>query len=629
MSDTEEAAAPPQRRILVFYALIAAIVAAGVAISVSLGEDKEAAPAIAGGYALDQDNPCLGSEIELEQSGEFVNLGNSDDTISGRLRFQDGRLTGDAECLDDAAQPLEATVEGTGIAGTVAGRPFRATFETEPPAPGSQEPRPPESIAGDYRIAPTSSCIGPKLELEGDEGDVAVRAGDTDVGELSYADDGSVSGEVTCLDGDSRALVEGTAADRTINFTLTPVDANVSHPLPASGEKVVATKLREFPKTLAAFFIAVTVIMVVARLFGWIATQIGQPRVMGEVVAGIALGPTLLGAIAPELQQLIFPSDIIPVIGVVANLGLIFYMFIVGLELDMSQLKGRVSQAALISNASVALPMVLGIAAAVPIFTLLAPEGDFLPFALFMGVSMSITAFPVLARILVERRMLKRPLGAIVMASAAVDDVSAWFLIALATAIAVAGSAIDVIETVALALAFCLLMFVCVRPLLARMASAYREVGRVPSGWIAAIFAGVLLSAYATESIGIALIFGAFVMGLVMPRHAGLTEDVTGRIEDFVVTLLLPLFFAYTGLRTDMGLLDRPELWLITLGLLAIAIVAKFGSATIAARVSGFSWRGSAVVGDADEHPRADRADRAQPGAREGRSSPRRCSPRW
>ena len=210
--------------------------------------------------------------------------------------------------------------------------------------------------------------------------------------------------------------------------------------------------------------------------------------------------------------------------------------------------------------------MMLGIAVALPIYALVGPDKKFVAFALFMGVAMSITAFPVLARILVERRMLKRPVGALTLACAAIDDVTAWFLIALATAVATAGTGGEVVAArSALAIAFCLVMGSLVRPLLGRVSTAYDEAGRVPGGWIAAIFAGVLLSAYATEEIGIALIFGAFIMGMVMPRHAGLTEDVTHRIEDFVVVLLLPLFFAYTGLRTNIGLLDRPELWLITL----------------------------------------------------------------
>ena len=338
--------------------------------------------------------------------------------------------------------------------------------------------------------------------------------------------------------------------------------------------------------------------MLVARLFGWLATKIHQPRVMGEVVAGITLGPTVLGALSPSLQSLVFPTDIIPLIGVVANLGLIFYMFLVGLELDASQLKGRVSQAFAISNMSVVFPLALGIAVAVPIYSLVAPpDTKFVAFALYMGVAMSITAFPVLARILVERRMLKKPVGALTMASAAIDDVTAWFLIALASAVAVAGSGLDVLETIGLAIAFCAVMFGVVRPVIARASDAYDEAGRVPIGWIAAIFAGVLISAYATESIGIALIFGAFIMGMVMPRHAGLTEDVTHRIEDFVVILLLPLFFAYTGLRTNIGLLDRPELWLLTLGLILVAIVGKLAGAFIAARIVGFKSKPAAVIG--------------------------------
>jgi Kef-type K+ transport system membrane component KefB len=241
--------------------------------------------------------------------------------------------------------------------------------------------------------------------------------------------------------------------------------------------------------------------------------------------------------------------------------------------------------------------MLLGIAIAVPLYSLLGPDNKFVAFALFMGVAMSITAFPVLARILVERRMLKQPLGATTMAAAAIDDLTAWFLIALATAVAASGGAGEVVRTIALAVAFCGVMFFVVRPLIGRMSDAYEEAGRVPGGWIAAIFAAVLLSAYTTETIGVAVIFGAFIMGLVMPRHAGLTEDVTGRIEDFVVTLLLPLFFAYTGLKTNVGLLNQGVLWLITLALIGVAIVGKMVGAVIAARVVGFGWRPSSVIG--------------------------------
>ena len=241
--------------------------------------------------------------------------------------------------------------------------------------------------------------------------------------------------------------------------------------------------------------------------------------------------------------------------------------------------------------------MMLGIAVALPLYELVGPDTKFVAFALFMGVSMSITAFPVLARILVQRRMLKRPVGALTMACAAIDDVTAWFLLAFATAVATSGSAGDVVETIVLAAAFCLAMAFLARPLLARVSTAYDEAGQVPGGWVVAIFAGVLLSAFITEEIGIAVIFGAFIAGTIMPRHAGLTEDVTHRIEDFVVILLLPMFFAYTGLKTNVGLLDRSVLWWITGLLILVAIVGKFFGAAIAARLTGFDWRASAVIG--------------------------------
>ena len=348
---------------------------------------------------------------------------------------------------------------------------------------------------------------------------------------------------------------------------------------------------------MAAVFLSIAIVLIVARLFGVLAVKLGEPRVMGEVIAGLALGPSLLGAISPNLQATFFPSDVLPALGVVANLGLIFYMFLVGLEVDRGQLKGKVAQAAAISNASVAVPLLLGIAVALPLYKLIGPQKKFVAFALFMGVAMSITAFPVLARILAERRMLKRPVGALTIACAAIDDVTAWFLIALATTIAVSGTVGDVVKTIAEAAVYILIMVLIVRRIVARMATAFDEVGRIPGAWFAGIIVGVLLSAYVTEEINIAFIFGAFIMGMIMPRHARLSEEITRRIDDFVVTLLLPVFFVYTGLRTNVGLLDRPELWLLTLLLIAVAILGKLAGAAIAARVAGYDWKASAVIG--------------------------------
>ncbi len=443
------------------------------------------------------------------------------------------------------------------------------------------------------------------MEIEGSGPEYQLARGDTELGTVRY-ENGAVTGEAECADG-STEEIEGKAADRTITLTV--------------GEaQLTAEKQREAGSRFAAFFIAVAVVML-RRAAVRDAVRAARPAARDGRGARRhrARARPWSGALWPDLEAALFPSDIIPYIGVVAQLGLIFYMFLIGLEVDLSQIKGRVGQVAAISNVSVALPMMLGIAIALPVYELVGPDKKFVAFALFMGVSMSITAFPVLARILVERRMLKRPVGVLALACAAVDDVTAWFLIALASAVAVAGSGAEVAETIGLAIVFCLVMGFGVRPLLARVSTAYDEAGRVPGGWVALIFAGVLLSAYTTEEIGIALIFGAFVMGLIMPRHAELTEDVTRRIEDFVVTLLLPLFFAYTGLRTNVGLLDRPELWLLTLVLLARR---RYRQALRRGHRRPPHRLRLALVGghrDADEHPRPHRADRPEPGAGAGR----------
>jgi Kef-type K+ transport system membrane component KefB len=637
-------------RLAVFYVILAVITAVGVIVVINQGKDEKAQPSIAGGYDTTGPNACLGKAapptgaplpptapaqptpagpaFDVKQSGQFVNFSNIQRTLGGKLRLHTESgpsghlLTGTVDCVNGKELSFRghATPRPSGaITGVLGGAPVAATLKRDPPDPGSPKPRVPGSVASLYKLSPRSTCFGGSMELEGSGTSYEVKAQSKTLGTVSYnKSTGALAGDVGCTRG-GKARFRAAAVDRNLNnLTLIPLDAatpvkpapgakptatakpalTTPSGLPPSGERVTATRQREsFGSLVASFFIAVAIVMLIARLFGILAIRLGQPRVMGEVVAGITLGPTVLGAISPNLQAELFPTDILPAFGVAANLGLIFYLFLVGLEFDTKQLKGRLTQAAAISNASVALPMVLGIAVALPIYELVGPDKKFVAFALFMGVAMSITAFPVLARILVERRMLKRPVGALALASAAIDDVTAWFLIALATAIAVAGTFGDVLETILLAIAFCVVMGLAVRPLIGRVSTAFDEVGRVPAGWVAAIFAGVLLSAYVTEEIGIAVIFGAFIMGMIMPRNARLTEDVTRRLEDFVVILLLPLFFAYTGLRTNMGLLDRPALWWMTLILIGVAIVGKLFGAAIAARVGGFDWRASAVIG--------------------------------
>jgi Kef-type K+ transport system membrane component KefB len=386
----------------------------------------------------------------------------------------------------------------------------------------------------------------------------------------------------------------------TLEGTLagTAFRAQFREELPPPGKSAKAVEKRSAEETFGRLMLAIAIVILGARLIGAGIGRIGQPRVMGEVLAGILLGPTLLGRFAPGIRDYLFPPDIIPLLSAGADIGLAFYMFLVGLELDPGMLRGRAEQAAFISHGSIAAPLALGFATAVPIFTLVGPHTKFLPFALFMGVAMSITAFPVLARILVERRMLKRPVGAMAMGAAAVDDVTAWGLLALAAGVArTGGFTVSLVRVVVLAIVFSAAMAVIGRRLLARVADAYDEVGRIPAGWIAAIFLGVLLSAYVSQQIGIAAIFGAFVMGMVMPRRADLTHDVSRRVEDFVTTVLLPLFFVVAGLKTDIGSLNRPVLWLLTLLLLAVAVIGKWAGAMSAARYAGLPWRESAALG--------------------------------
>jgi Kef-type K+ transport system membrane component KefB len=636
------------RRLLVFYGVLVAVAAVVVIVVVDQGRSEHAQPVIAGGYVASAPAPCLGPvprppggaplpptapaqapqtgpSFSIEQSGQFVNITNNQGTVGGQLRLQERtlpggghRMTGTVDCTSGGRSQALDVIATSGPKGKLIGSlgavPFTAVFKSDPPAPGAALPRTPNDIAGTYAVSPRSTCFGGSFTLTGTGPIYNIGSGSQALGHVTYSKrTGAVSGDVGCALGGSVRMT-ATANDQQLqNVQLIPLQiatpANTVLPtakpvlttpsgLPPSGEKFTAVEQRsDFNKLVASFFLSVAIVLIVARLFGIVAVKIGQPRVMGEVIAGICLGPSVLGAISANLQATLFPTDVLPLIGAAASLGLIFFMFLVGLEVDRDQLKGKAAQAGAISNASVTVPMLLGLAIALPLYKLVGPDKKFVAFALFLGVSMSITAFPVLARILTERRMLTRPVGSLTVACAAIDDVTAWFLIALATTVAVSGTFGEVVKTIAEAVAFTLFMWFIIRPILARMATAFDEVGRIPSGWFAAIVIGVLLSAYFTEEINIAFIFGGFIMGVVMPRHARLSEEVTRRIDDFVVTLLLPVFFVYTGLKTNVTLLDRPALWLITLILIVLAIVGKLAGAAIAARVTGYDWRASAVIG--------------------------------
>ncbi|MGY1794880.1 cation:proton antiporter [Geodermatophilus sp. SYSU D00525] len=363
---------------------------------------------------------------------------------------------------------------------------------------------------------------------------------------------------------------------------------------------------RPVAEIIAYVFVDLAVIMVIARLMGRLAVKVGQPAVVGEIVAGILLGPTLLGALPGDLDLLLFPTDIRPFLNVLAQLGLVLFMFLVGLEVDLSFMRGREKVAVSVSLASILLPFALGVLLATYLHTqhdvFTATDGStsvipFLGFALFMGVAMSITAFPVLARILAERQMHRVPTGVLALACAAVDDVLAWCLLAVVVAIVAASSFSGVVLILGLSVAFALVMFLVVKPLLRVLVTRYERLGQLTPEMLAGVLIGILASAWVAEEIGIHFIFGAFLFGVVMPRKgaARLNHEIIDRLEQVSVLLLLPVFFVITGLNVDVGAIDLAGLGELGL-ILLVAISGKFVGAFAAARAMRVPRRQSTAL---------------------------------
>ncbi|PSB15389.1 sodium:proton antiporter [Phormidesmis priestleyi ULC007] len=343
--------------------------------------------------------------------------------------------------------------------------------------------------------------------------------------------------------------------------------------------------------------IQVLMIIGLSRLMGLAFRRIKQPLVIGEIVAGIMLGPSFFGAIAPDAAAALFTPETIPYLGVLSQIGLIFFMFLIGLELDPKYLKNGLDTAVLISHVSILVPFSLGTLLALLLYPQVSNDSvAFTAFALFLGAAMSITAFPVLARILTENNLQNSRLGTLALTCAAVDDVTAWCLLALAIAVTRTNSMAGALPTMIQSVIYIGLMATLGRKLLGYLTSYYDRTQKLNQTVVALIYMGVVISALITELIGIHLIFGAFLFGAVMPKHQGLTRELAEKTEDFVLTFLLPIFFAYSGLQTQIGLLNSPILWALCLLVVAVAIVGKYAGTYVAARVSGIDKRESSAL---------------------------------
>ncbi|HEX4895585.1 MAG TPA: cation:proton antiporter [Solimonas sp.] len=369
-----------------------------------------------------------------------------------------------------------------------------------------------------------------------------------------------------------------------------------SHWYPAAA--VAATPVAgEGVHPLTRLLLQIVVVVAAARLVGLLARRLGQPAVIGEILAGILLGPSLLGSVSPAALAFLFPASSLPPLQLLSQIGVLLFMFLVGLEVDLSELRRKARSALLISHSSIVLPFLLGLGLALGTYPLFAPPGiSFQAFGLFMGIAMSITAFPVLARILEERGMLHTPLGRSAIACAAIDDVTAWCLLALVIALVQAGSLAEASLGIVLACAYTAFMLRGLRPLLARWAEQRTARGDEALGLSVAL--GLLFaSAATTEAIGIHALFGAFLAGAVMPVHGPFRAAVRERLHGFATLILLPLFFALTGLRTELGLLTSPTDLLLALLIIAVAVAGKLGGGLLAARLTGSSWREAFMIG--------------------------------
>jgi len=382
-----------------------------------------------------------------------------------------------------------------------------------------------------------------------------------------------------------------------------PVAATTPHSTDVSNSSFLAavesTLQQNATNPLSRLFLQLLIIICASGVVAWIFTRFGQTAVIGEMVAGILLGPSLFGLLAPNAFHFIFATSSLDTLRLLSQIGVCLFLFTVGMELDVSEVRHKAQTAVVVSHSSIVIPYFLGVALALFLYNHFAdPGASFLAFALFMGISMSITAFPVLVRILQDRGIFKTSLGSTATACAAVDDVTAWcvlaFVVAIARATSVGGAAVNV----GLVLVFIILMLFVIKPKLPGWLGQKALERPDPSKTVLAVVFGlVLISALSTEFIGIHALFGAFLAGIVMPTAAGFRDKLVVRVENLSAVLLLPVFFAFTGLRTQIGLLNGAQDWLTCLVIIAVATAGKLGGSALAARLTGIKWRESLQLG--------------------------------
>ena len=395
--------------------------------------------------------------------------------------------------------------------------------------------------------------------------------------------------------------------------------------LPASSVNVAtdpgtlsAELFKNLRSPLGILLLQIMVIIAFTRCCAKVLRKFGQPEVIGEVMGGIFLGPSVLGWLFPAAGAFLFPPTSLANLGLLSQIGLIIFMFVVGMEVDTDVLKKKVHSAILISHASMVMPFLLGSLLSLALYKDYAPAGvPFTPFCLFMGIAMSITAFPVLARILRERGLSLSPFGTVALTCAAIDDLTAWCALAIVAAVSRQGTIVNSLVDIALCGIHIAAMLFVVGPLLNRLIAGGTSptMGRMSpqsqggegaegatgsireKGAIAAVLFTVFFSALVTETIGIHALFGAFLAGMVIPRETAFRETLARRLELFSTMILLPLFFALSGLRTQISLLNDGSSWVICGIIILVAITGKFVGSAGAARWSGSTWRDSLVIG--------------------------------